>query len=180
MYRDEQIMNFVQEGNFQQMGELYNRHYKRIYNFFRKMQLEQSISEDLTQNTFERVMKYKDSFKQDSQFVPWLYRIASNVKNDHYRGQKLKIAGEVNEEVYRNKDVYKMENSSEDEQKDRLKLAMKKLTTDQQQLIWMAKYEGMKYEEVAQIMDLTISNVKVKIHRAIKDLRNIYIEMQEV
>ena len=180
MYRDEQIMDFVKDGNLQQMSELYNRHYKRIYNFYRKMQLEQAISEDLTQNTFERVIKYRDSFRKDSQFVPWLYRIASNVKNDHFRGQKLKIVGEVNEAIYKNHESYSIDASPREEQKDRLKLALKKLNPDQQKLIWLAKYEGMKYEEVASVMDLSLSNVKVKIHRAIKDLRNIYLEMQEV
>ena len=179
MYPDEQLMIKVRDGQLNQMSGLFDRYHVQIYNFFRKMQLDKGLSEDLTQNVFERAMKYKHSYRDDYNFKSWIYRIACNVKNDHFRGVKRDrkaenyihdrmIASEAHVEQAKHHDKY-----------EHLNMAMQHLDVEQRQLIWLTKYENMKYAEVAELLGYTESNVKIKIFRAMKSLKDIYFKVVE-
>jgi RNA polymerase sigma-70 factor (ECF subfamily) len=57
---------------------------------------------------------------------------------------------------------------------------MQKLTEEQRELLVLTRFQQMKYEEVAAIMDTTVANIKVKVHRAILKLREYYFEMEKI
>ena len=173
---DEQLMLDVKHGNLRQMSELFQRYHIRIYNHFLRNMRDPSLSEDLTQNVFERALKYRKSYKDSFPFKAWIYKIANNVKYDHYRTKMVPVASGVdvqNVDSYTEDPQQKME---ENDQMTKLKSAMKKLTEEQQKIIWLTKYEHMKYAQVAEMMGTTESAMKAKIHRAIKRLRQYYFE----
>jgi len=57
---------------------------------------------------------------------------------------------------------------------------MGQLTSEQQRLIQLTRFEGLKYQEVADIMDSTVSNIKVKVHRTMKSLKNNYFKIRDL
>src|SRR5215208_1109141 len=85
---DETIMIAVRNGDLQPAAVLFDRYNKRIFNFLATLTNDRDEAEDLTQNVFLRMIKYRNSFKDESRFQPWIYQIARNVFSDFYNGQK--------------------------------------------------------------------------------------------
>ena len=176
---DETIMMAVRNGNLQTASVLFERYNKRIFNFLATMTNDRYAAEDLTQNVFLRMFKYRSSFKDDSRFQPWIYQIARNVFPDHYQAQKNRTN---NIDVERISDHMPdpEESKSLDEKEELLYMCMAKLSDDDRELLVLTRFQHMKYEEVATIMETTVANIKVKVHRAIGKLREYYFELDKV
>src|SRR5689334_10389950 len=87
---DEMLMEAVKNGDLQQASLLFDRYNKRLFNFLAKMTLERAIAEDLTQNVFLRMLKYRNSYRAGAKFQSWIYQMARNVFVDHYQEAKNK------------------------------------------------------------------------------------------
>ena len=75
----------VKSGESHTLGLLYERYKKRLFGFFYQMSKDASLSEDLVQNVFIRVMKYKHTYTEESNFLSWIFRIARNVYYDQFK-----------------------------------------------------------------------------------------------
>lgn len=171
---DEQLMGAVREDNLNKLNDLFDRYQRRVYNYFLKSTLSLEDSNDLTQNVFIRVMKYRKSYRPGSCFEIWIFQIARNQLKDHFRKMKvykdqfspveiiLERPEETNEEQY--------------EQERRLMSALKKLPEDKRELLVLSKFEGLKYEQIADLKSSSVSAIKVQVHRTIKQLRMLYFE----
>ena len=72
---DEQIMNQVKAGELDNAAILFERYHVKMYNYFFRMNYNRDVSQDLTQNTFHRMLKYRKSFNNTMSFKNWIYRI---------------------------------------------------------------------------------------------------------
>ena len=176
MHPDEKLMTAVREGELNKMSILYDRYHVQLYNYFIKLTRDRTLSEDLTQNVFERALKYRSSYKDSYPFKAWIYRVASNVRYDHYRSKKLDVAYNDGYQAFADRMVTGEEDPQE-EQISRLHQALHGLNDEQKKMIWLTKYEGMKYSEAAQILGCTESALKVKIHRTMKTLKANYFKI---
>ena len=70
----------VKEGGIRQLALLFERYQNPVYRYFLQTVQDQSLSEDLTQNVFERIIKYRNSFREESVFKSWIFSIARNVR----------------------------------------------------------------------------------------------------
>ena len=174
---DEQLMQLVKEGNLDKAGVLYNRYNKKLYNFFLRQTYDPSLSEDLTQNVFERLLRYRNSYNIQHSFRSWIYQMARNARFDHYKKKKLQITDDVD---FQRLDV-KAENHSNGIDKretlNNLEIAISKLNAEQRELIHLTKIQRMKYSEVADLLDTTEGAVKVKVYRAVKQLRKVFLKI---
>ena len=82
-------MALVKAGKLENLNELFSRYSKRLYNYFLKSTLDRDDSDDLTQELFIRVMKYRKSFKEGNAFQVWIFQIARNMIKDHFRKMKI-------------------------------------------------------------------------------------------
>jgi RNA polymerase sigma factor (sigma-70 family) len=85
----------VREGDLDRLGLLFERYKKPLYGFFYGLNREQELSEDLVQNTFLRILKYRHLFRGEGDFRAWMFQIARNVNNDHHRRNKIKVKEEL-------------------------------------------------------------------------------------
>ena len=176
---DEQIMEAVKNGELQKASLLFDRYHKRIFNFLMRMTMDRDVAEDLTQNVFLRMIKYRSSFREENRFMAWLYQMARNIFSDHYQAHKNRSSAFV--DIDNVSDKIKDSDSAE-EQNERERLlhrSMALLSEDQRELRILTRFQHMKYEEVAQIMDTSVANIKVKVHRAIAQLREHYFELEK-
>jgi len=174
MLTDEKLMNDVCRGELSEMSQLWNRYHVRIYNYFRKTGQDKSTSEDLTQTVFERALKYRKSYKDSYPFKSWIYRIASNVKVDHFKkSSRSEYAGLEN--VHAASTDTADQNITQGEKYNQLYQAMSSLSDEQKKVIYLAKYEEMKYVDIAEIIGCSESALKVKVHRAMKTLKKAYL-----
>lgn len=172
---DEIYMKEVQNGRLEAMAVLFDRYQVRIYNYFFKLSFDASQSEDLTQQLFIRALQYRNSFRPEQGRVKtWLYRMAVNLHIDHRKLQaKHRMTVMPLSDMHGNVAEVPSGNFTEADYST-LDKALMQLEPDQQQLIILSKYQGLKYEEVATIMGMSVANVKVKMHRAILALRRLY------
>ena len=170
-------MEKVQEDDLDQLVHLFDRYQKALYNFFIRLGSGTDDSDDLVQNLFVRIMKYRKSYKRDHSFKTWLYQMARNLYYDHYR-KEIKIRDAfMKVEDLRDGEMGQNESYSEIEEKEeKLRLALEQLPEDKREVLILSRFQGMKYEEIADITNTSVSNVKVKAHRAISNLREIYFK----
>ncbi|MEO1053315.1 MAG: RNA polymerase sigma factor [Bacteroidota bacterium] len=164
----------VKEGDLDKLGLLFERHKKVLFGFFYNMSHNAELSEDLVQNVFVRILKYKHSFKGDGQFKTWMFHISRNVNNDHYRKNKLGETDDIEDWQDRlgDKDADRAEKQEEDIRL--LKRAMERLDQEKREILTLSKLEGMKYKEIGDVLSCSEGAVKVKVFRALKDLKKIY------
>ena len=125
-------------------------------------------------------MKYRTSYKDSYPFKAWIYKIANNVKYDHYREKKIPMVQADSLESIEHYAMDPITQMAENDKVTKLKSAMKKLNEEQRKIIWLTKYEQMKYAQVADVIGCTESAMKVKIHRAMKKLKSIYFQMESI
>lgn len=173
------IMEAVKRGDLQQASLLFERYNKRIFNFLARMTMDRALAEDLTQNVFLRLIKYRNSYKDGARFQPWIYQVARNIFSDHYQVHKNKFSDFIDVEKVQDHMVDLNESQLTDEREKLLHKSMEKLESDQRELLVLTRFQNMKYEEVAVIMNTTVANIKVKVHRAIAKLREHYFELDK-
>jgi RNA polymerase sigma factor (sigma-70 family) len=177
---DNYLMAKVRDGDPEKLGLLYERYKRPLLGFFVGMVRDKELGEDLVQNTFMRILKYKHLFRGDGDFRTWMFHIARNVKNDHFRKNKI-----THEKVEKWEDKIKDEGNlmlewqGEDEQR-MLAIAMDKLPEDKREILLLSKYQERKYKEIAEILGCTEGTVKVKVFRALQDLKAIYQQVEKM
>ncbi|HEY0655548.1 MAG TPA: sigma-70 family RNA polymerase sigma factor [Chryseosolibacter sp.] len=177
---DETIMEAVKRGELQQATLLFERYNKRIFNFLARMTMDRELAEDLTQNVFLRIIKYRNSYREGNKFQSWIYQVARNVFSDHYQAHKNRFSNFVDVEKISDHMADRAEYDEQDEKEKILQRSLAKLNEEQRELLVLTRFQQMKYEEVAAIMDTTVANIKVKVHRAILKLRELYFEMEKI
>ena len=172
---DEVIMQHVKDGNLADMSVLFERYHLRLYNFFLKLTRNRDISQDLTQNLFYRMIKYKNSYKNELSVKSWMYQMARNLHIDYCKEEKR------SEKIFLKADSYPVDISDEnsgipEEDYERLDQAFSALSAEQKEIIVLSRYQGLKYEEISIIVNQSVPAIKVAMHRAIRHLRGIYFK----
>lgn len=177
---DEQIMEAVKNGDLQQASVLFDRFHKRIFNFLARMTTDRDAAEDLTQNVFLRMLKYRHSYKPEMRFQSWIYQMARNAFADYYQQQKQRMPVKMEVEKLTDHLPDAMDGMEQEENEKRLIRALAQLPDDYRELLVLTRFQHLKYEEVAGFLDMTVANVKVKVHRAIGQLRKNYFELEKI
>ncbi|TMM58668.1 sigma-70 family RNA polymerase sigma factor [Maribacter algarum] len=166
---DEILMAKVANGNLDLLKILFERHHKHVFNFLHKMCGDRMLSEDITQEVFYKLMKYRTSYN-DGKFVSWLFTIARNSLNTHFRrvSNKTEDIETIDYKVAVHEEV-KQDYSD-------LHLAINKLDASDRELVILNRFQEIKYEELAEIVGSTPGAVKTKVSRALKKLRAIYFK----
>jgi len=173
---DEIIMNRVKEGHLDDLSELFERYHVRIYNFILKLTYDRSVSQDLTQNLFYRIIKYRQTFNDTYTFKSWIYQLARNIHSDYCKKQRKLTDQYTSVDAYDENTVDAGNEFGEDEF-ERLEKAMSRLKPEQKEILVLSRYQGLKYSEISAIQNSTVPSIKVQVHRAIKELRNFYFKI---
>lgn len=168
-------MQRVKDGNLEGMSVLFERYNLRMYNYFLKMTWNRDISQDLTQNLFYRIIKYRSTYNSDYSFKSWIYGMARNLHTD-LRTEEKKI-----NKLFLNpgSDTVDLPNENEIYSEDdymRLEKAMMLLSTEQREILVLSRYHGLKYEEISAITQQSVPAIKVAVYRAVRQLRGIYFK----
>lgn len=168
---DETAMRCVFNGDLDKAAILYERYKRPLLNFFLRFGVEYETCHDLTQQTFFRLIHYKHTFKEGYEFRTWIYRIARNLFHDHLKDNHLKMS-ELNEKY----DFEDEQNIDEDQHK-LIRIALEKLPDEYREVLHLSRYEEMKYEQISEVLNISVALVKVRVHRAIKKLREVYMDL---
>ena len=177
---DETLMQQVQRGDLRKASELFDRYHEPLYNFFVKITFDRELGHDLTQNVFLRMIKYRKTYRGDSPFKAWIYRMARNVYADHFRKNKIRFSDLTDVERIKSHVASVDESMVREEREQLLYISLFRLDPGQREILLLTQFQRMKYEEVAQIMETTVANVKVKVHRAMQALKETYLQLEKI
>ena len=148
---------------------LVNKYKERLYWHIRKMVMDHDDADDILQNTFIKVWRSVEKFREESSLYTWLYRIATNESLTFINSNKRRSMVPMNDtsEFLMNNlesDVY----FDGDEIQLRLQEAILKLP-EKQRIVFNLKYfEEMKYEDMSQVLDTSVGALKASFHHAVK------------
>ena len=170
----------VKDGQLDKLGLLFERYHKSLYGFFYRLTSDGDASEDLVQNVFMRILKYKHTYQGDGKFSTWMFHMARNLFADHYKKNKrmgYKEDVEVTDKYFRD-DVNAESKRIQTEELDLLQNAMNHLSAEKREILVLSKFQEMRYKEIGDLLEITESAVKVRIFRALKELRIIYEKLE--
>ncbi len=167
----------VKEGDVSRLAGLFERHHTRIYHFCYRMTGNQATSQDLVQEIFMRILKYRHTFRDDSLFLPWLYRMARNACVDHFRRRGRTPIATDNLPDVPSESPSAADQLELGEDVDRLRSALLRLPADKREVLILSRFELRRHAEIADLLNCSVGAVKVRVHRALKLLREIYFEM---
>lgn len=171
---DEELMGQVRNGVGEMLGQLFERYQSPLFNFYLKLTGDRSVSEDLVQEVFLRILKYRHSYHPETPFRAWMYQIARNARVDHFRKKRPETALEPEMAPA----VIPNDLTQEQQEAELLHRALLELTEDKREVLVLSRFQGLKYEQIAEVMDCEVNTVKVRVHRALHDLREIYQAME--
>ena len=177
IYSDNQIMLKVKAGDLDKLALLYERYKQMLFGFFYKMNRNTSVCEDMVQVVFVKVIKGKHQFTGDGEFSMWLFTIARNVGYDYFRKNK-KIYDDIDNHhsIASTSDIE--QELSDNEELGLLEQALDKLEHEQKEVLMMSRFEKLKYKQIAQILNVSEGAVKMKVKRALVELRRVYLKLE--
>jgi RNA polymerase sigma-70 factor, ECF subfamily len=152
-------------------GELYEKYYDRMFNFIFRQTDDEDLTADLCSQTFLIALKNIERYEfRGVPFSAWLYKIASNEVNKHYRKQKGNKVFSL-EEIRIRELIEQANDISDEETIQRLMNYLKELPTEMLQVLELRFFEDKDFKEIAFILDITESGAKMRTYRALDRLR---------
>ncbi|MEM9533538.1 MAG: RNA polymerase sigma factor [Pseudomonadota bacterium] len=179
---DEQLIQWVADGDRSCLGTLFERHHKGVYQFCLQLTRNPSLSEDLTQDVFMRVMKKARSFRGEGSFKGWLYHVARNLTFDQLRKAKRRGV-HMSEPEPETTEALVEHHSAEDRAADaesvrRLQTALARLPAAAREVIWLGRFEFDGYDDLAQALGCKPGAARVRMHRAMGQLNEIFKDLE--
>jgi RNA polymerase sigma factor (sigma-70 family) len=171
---DEELMLQVRDGAGETLGVLFDRYQTPLYNFYAKLTGDRTLSEDLVQEVFLRILKYSRSYQPGTPFRAWIYQIARNARVDHYR----KTPKHISFEPEMAPPVKPKDEAQESQEAEMLHHALMQMPEEKREILILSRFQELKYEEIARLLDCELGTVKTRIHRAIQELRRVFRQLE--
>ncbi|WNJ17290.1 RNA polymerase sigma factor [Pontibacter sp. G13] len=178
---DNALMLKVKAGQMDKLGLLYERYSRALFGYFYRMTGNRSnLSEDLVQNVFYRMMKYRHTFKEDGHFRAWMYQMARNVFADEYRKPNpIQHSQDIDTTQIEPDQATGIEQQiAQQEEVELLHAALKLLSHEKREVLILSRFQQMKYHEIAEVTNSTEGAVKVRVYRAMQELKRVYQTLQ--
>ncbi|MGH9561245.1 MAG: RNA polymerase sigma factor, partial [Terracidiphilus sp.] len=168
------LMLEVRNGAGETLGVLFDRYHTPLYNFYSKLTGDRTLSEDLVQEVFLRILRYRQSYQPGTPFRAWIYQIARNARVDHYR----KTPRHISFEPEMAPPVLPKDTAQQSEEAELLHRALMQMPEEKREILILSRFQELKYEEIAKLIGCELGTVKTRIHRAIQELRQNFKQLE--
>ena len=152
---------------------IYDHYFSRVYNYIRYRIQDAETTDDLTAQVFERALRHIGGYRQDkAPFSAWLFAIARNAVNDHFRAQQRRrwfSLDTVHDWI--SPDPQPGEVVADNELQDQLLVALARLSSREQDLMGLKFGGGLTNRRIAELTGLSENNVGIILYRAVRRLR---------
>ena len=177
---DEQLIRWVADGDASCLGTLFERHHRSVYRYCLQMTRSQTLSEDLVQEVFLRLLRRVSSFRAEGTCKAWIFNIARNVTFDYLRkSQPSSSYDGANDE---SEDALVDHRSSEQvvagyQNLQLVQQALGELPATAREVIWLGRFVFEDYDELARALGCTAGAARVRMHRAMDALHSTFIRL---
>ena len=172
-YSDEELIEKFLDINTRHLAFNYlvNQYQQRLYWHIRRILLDHDDSNDVIQNVFIKVWKNLENFRRDSLLYTWLYRIATNEALTFLKQKKRRFIISFSDVEYEMADSLSNDPLfTGDKIQAQLQKAILKLPPRQRLVFNMKYFDGLKYEEISEILGVTVGALKATYHHAVKKI----------
>jgi RNA polymerase sigma-70 factor (ECF subfamily) len=187
-HSDEELLSLFQRGQREAFGQLVRRYERELYGYLCRYLGDASLAEDVFQNTFLQLYTKIGTYERGRPVRPWLYTIATHQAIDALRRvnrhQTLSLDQQRDEGV--NGDVQTLlsmlesrwssplEQVQSEERRQWVRESVDRLPDFLRQVVVLAYYQGLKYREIADILDIPLGTVKSRLHAALIRLQEAW------
>ena len=168
-------------GEVAKLAVLFERHHRSLFRYFVSLNRDRELSEDLVQEVFFRMLRYRTSYDPDQSFVAWMYQIARHTNVDQAQKRRGEVV--VIEEFGERRPEPASQAPGPEESVARgqdlavLKRALDRLPADKREILVLSRFQGMKYDDIAAVLGCEVGTVKVRVYRAMRALEQIYLTL---
>jgi RNA polymerase sigma-70 factor, ECF subfamily len=177
---DNRLIKDCLEGDTAAFGELVRAYQDRVYNTVFRLLGNAEDAYDVVQDAFLNAYLSLGSFKGDSLFFTWLYRIAINTAITLKRKRRVVISlqaarggDNVLDPADTSQEAEPGRGLEQAEQEQRIQAALNRLSPEHRAVLILKDMEGQKYEEMAEILQVPIGTIRSRLHRARTELREV-------
>lgn len=175
---DEEVIERFQTGDLVAFDVIVARYKEHLINYVMSFVGERSDAEDIVQDTFVKIYRFRQSYKQVAKFSTWLYTVAGNLARSELRKRRRQQLYVMSNLGNAEKEFEAVETrSAADEMtdssvtKDLIRKAIRKLPPRYQEVIRLREIENLSYEEIAEQMKLPVGTIKSRVNRAREKLQ---------
>jgi RNA polymerase sigma-70 factor, ECF subfamily len=187
-WSDEELLrSYRDESNRAAFEELVHRYEKELYGYLRNYLGDSDLAEDVFQQTFLQIHLKCDQFESERKLRPWLYAVATNQAIDFQRRQgrhrmaslDRRMGGDTDNEAGAFVELFDspapgpVEETESAEQSANVRRAVDELPEQTKQVVTLVYFQGLKYREAAEALDIPVGTVKSRLHAAIQRLGDL-------
>ncbi len=177
---DIEVIEKVLAGDIEAFSVIIKKYQEKIFNYVYSQVKDYDEALDITQEIFIMTIEALRSFRRESKFSTWFYSImvnyCKNYRKKNRRYNLVPINGSKGDDEYSLQLTDERENPEKEVvMNDSLRIVreeIERLPDDYRDILMLRDIEGLSYNEVAEVLDISLSNVKVRIHRGREFLKN--------
>jgi RNA polymerase sigma factor (sigma-70 family) len=179
---DEQLIQWVADGDASCLGTLFERHHRGVYQYCLQLTRIPAVSEDLVQDVFLKLLQKAASYRGEGSCKAWIFNIARNVTFDYLRRADRRVTSDEDEEnAARLVDHRSTEQVAAGQQNLRLVArALAEIPAAAREVIWLGRFVFEDYDDLARALGCTASAARVRMHRAMQQLNSTFTRMNGV
>jgi RNA polymerase sigma-70 factor (ECF subfamily) len=188
---DEELLQRFRRGQTEAFAALVRRYERELYGYLRRYTQDASLAEDVFQNTFLQVHIKSGQYEAGRPVRPWLYTIATHQAIDAMRRNGRHQAVSLDEtraepgegdvatllEMLQSRGPSPVDAASAQERKEHIRVSVERLPDFLRQVLLLAYYQGLKYREIADILDIPVGTVKSRLHAALVKLQEAWADV---
>lgn len=188
---DEELLLRFRAGDQSAFGQLLRRYERELYGYLKRYLGDAALAEDVFQNTFLQVYLKSHQYEEGRPVRPWLYTIATHQavdalrRNGRHQALSLDQAGRQDQAdsslkelllALKTRDPGPIEQAAAEEMREKVRASVDRLPELLRQTLALTYYQGLKYREVAEVLDIPVGTVKSRLHAALVKLQEIWNE----
>jgi RNA polymerase sigma-70 factor (ECF subfamily) len=171
----------VRDGRIAKLASLFERHHRPLFNFFYRLTGNRDQSEDLAQEVFMRILKYRHTYRPKTSFAAWMYQVARNAYHDALAKNRPESRWGGAAEDYWPEPASREPRPDDSLQREQevalVRKALAALPVEKREVLVLSRYQNLKYEQIGQILGCDAGAVKVRVYRALRALGRVFADM---
>lgn len=174
---DEALMLEIRDGQVGKLSLLFERHHRQLFSFFYRLTTNRELSEDLVQDVFFRVLKFRETYVPKTSFTAWMYQVARNAHIDAFRKRKSETSWSDSQPEPVSGELHIDERLRKRQEIALLQRALDALPAEKREVLVLSRYQNLKYHEIGEILGCEVGAVKLRVYRAVRALGQIFAEL---
>lgn len=172
-------MAAIRDGDTVLLRFLFERHGERLFSYLWRLNQDRQLSEDLAQEVFVRILRFRSGFRNGHSFTAWMYSIARNLQMDHWRKKRFESDWEEGFDVAAAgvSEAAASEVMQQKQESELLHEALRRLSPAKREILILSRFEELPHEQIAEILGCEPGAARVRLHRALASLREVYFEL---